>query len=188
MWASVVIMGNLVANGGGGGTTRLRAARPDPLTRTTGTGGEAQGDRLSGIEDVEGSRHADRLTGDAVSNQLSGLLGTDMLSGGDGDDVLVGDGEISFGRQSAQVEKLIAATGQTISITLDTPERTTDSSVQVSGFINLGAATVPPINVALVVDMSGSMVENFAGSVNVGDRNGDGLSNTKLDALILKLH
>ena len=60
------------------------------LVSGTGSGGDAAGDRLEGIEHLEGSAHNDSLTGDAGSNRLWGGAGRDHLYGGDGDDVLHG--------------------------------------------------------------------------------------------------
>lgn len=60
------------------------------LASGTGTGGTAQGDTLSGIENVIGSNHADTLTGDGADNVLSGGAGNDSLIGGLGDDTLDG--------------------------------------------------------------------------------------------------
>ena len=53
------------------------------LDGTAGTGGEATGDTLSGIENLLGSANADTLYGDGASN---------VITGGDGDDTLVGGG------------------------------------------------------------------------------------------------
>ncbi|MDP2699025.1 calcium-binding protein [Thalassospira sp.] len=61
------------------------------LVAGTGHGGEAQGDRLVGIEVVEGSRLDDILIGDDQSNVLWGRDGDDILYGGGGDDFLYGD-------------------------------------------------------------------------------------------------
>ena len=55
-----------------------------------GSGGEAEGDWLSGIENVTGSAFADTLTGDALNNVLSGSDGDDVLQGGGGADSLDG--------------------------------------------------------------------------------------------------
>ncbi|MGP1356705.1 calcium-binding protein, partial [Roseicyclus sp.] len=55
-----------------------------------GAGGDAQGDTLTGIENLGGSRLADVLAGDAGANVLSGGDGTDSLWGNAGDDTLEG--------------------------------------------------------------------------------------------------
>ena len=58
---------------------------------TTGTATGEGTDTLTGIEDLNGSRQNDTLTGDAGPNVLHGLAGDDTLSGSDGDDTLIGD-------------------------------------------------------------------------------------------------
>ena len=60
------------------------------LATQSGQGGDAEGDTLTGIEDLEGSAWNDTLTGDDGNNWLYGLAGNDRLFGGGGDDVLVG--------------------------------------------------------------------------------------------------
>jgi Ca2+-binding RTX toxin-like protein len=57
-----------------------------------GIGGEAQGDRLSGIENIRGTDFGDALTGSEVANQLQGHGGNDVLDGVGGADALFGDG------------------------------------------------------------------------------------------------
>jgi Ca2+-binding RTX toxin-like protein len=56
----------------------------------SGQGGDAQGDILSGIENLIGSDHADTLVGDAGGNVLRGRGRGDALWGNDGDDTLEG--------------------------------------------------------------------------------------------------
>ncbi len=65
------------------------------VNMATGSGGEAQGDTLSGIENITGSAHANTLTGDSGANDiLSGAAGNDRLDRGAGDDTLLGsDGD-----------------------------------------------------------------------------------------------
>ncbi len=65
------------------------------LQTGTGTGGDAQGDTLTNIENIVGSDYADTLTGDSGANTLTGGAGADALFGGDGSDLFVfgtGDG------------------------------------------------------------------------------------------------
>ena len=62
------------------------------LLTNSGSGGDAEGDTLSGIENLTGSAFADTLTGDSGANVLFGGLATDTLYGGDGDDTMDGDG------------------------------------------------------------------------------------------------
>ena len=65
------------------------------LALQIGSGGDAEGDTFSSIENVSGSIFDDHLIGDAGSNILSGGDGLDVasdtLEGGDGDDFLIGD-------------------------------------------------------------------------------------------------
>lgn len=62
------------------------------LAAGVGIGGDADGDTLTGIENLIGSWLGDTLTGDSGSNRLQGDKGDDTLSGMGGDDVLDGGG------------------------------------------------------------------------------------------------
>ena len=59
------------------------------LANRTASGGDAEGDIFTGIEDVRSSPHADRLTGDDGANRLEGIGGNGHLVGGEGDDTFV---------------------------------------------------------------------------------------------------
>ena len=75
------------------------------LVAGTGTGGDAQGDRLGGIERLVGSRFDDVLTGDAFDNVLVGGAGADRLTGGAGIDTA------DYASSSAGVTAVLGGTG-----------------------------------------------------------------------------
>ncbi|MGO1079969.1 calcium-binding protein [Inquilinus sp. CA228] len=58
------------------------------LLAGAGTGGDAQGDTLFGIENLVGSAFGDHLTGNAADNVLTGGAGGDLLEGGGGSDTI----------------------------------------------------------------------------------------------------
>ena len=60
------------------------------LSDNTASGGHAQGDALTNIENIAGSLYQDVLTGDGNANELFGYEGNDTLQGNGGDDVLEG--------------------------------------------------------------------------------------------------
>lgn len=60
------------------------------LGTNSGTGGDAQGDVLSLVENVTGTAYDDRMSGDGAGNLLVGGAGNDTLVGGGGADTLVG--------------------------------------------------------------------------------------------------
>ncbi|MGK9232263.1 M10 family metallopeptidase C-terminal domain-containing protein [Inquilinus limosus] len=77
-------------DGGLGADTASYASSSTGVTVDLGlrtvTGGDAEGDRLKSIENLDGSALADRLTGDAGANILRGGDGADNLDGGGGVD------------------------------------------------------------------------------------------------------
>src|SRR3546814_9039298 len=87
------------------------------LNRASGTGhgGDAEGDTLTGVENVTGSNFNDTLTGDTGSNVLNGGNGNDTLIGGAGADALIGGSGIDTadysGSPSSVIVDLVAGTG-----------------------------------------------------------------------------
>ncbi|MDQ6437892.1 calcium-binding protein, partial [Mesorhizobium sp. LHD-90] len=76
--------------GAGSADTANYSASAEPvivnLTTGTGSGGDAQGDMLIGIERLVGSMSNDTLTGSAGDNVLDGSAGADALDGSGGND------------------------------------------------------------------------------------------------------
>ena len=69
----------------------VRATVSSTAAESTGNeGGDAEGDRLSTVENLVGSDHNDRLFGDGASNQLTGGDGDDRIVAGVGDDRVEG--------------------------------------------------------------------------------------------------
>jgi len=64
------------------------------LSSNLGDGGDAEGDRITGVEGVIGSKFNDYLVGDKHGNTLKARRGNDFLDGGAGNDTLfVGGGD-----------------------------------------------------------------------------------------------
>ncbi|MGO4125226.1 beta strand repeat-containing protein [Inquilinus sp. YAF38] len=80
--------------GGAGSDTVTYSGTTGPVTVNlqsgVGSGGEAQGDTYTGIENAIGSLGGDSLVGNAFANALQGLDGNDVLRGGAGADVIDG--------------------------------------------------------------------------------------------------
>jgi aromatic ring hydroxylase-like protein/hemolysin type calcium-binding protein len=76
--------------GGAGRDTAVYSAAAAALVVSlaagTGSGSDAQGDTLIGVENIVGSAFADTLTGDANANILTGGGAADRLDGGAGSD------------------------------------------------------------------------------------------------------
>jgi Ca2+-binding RTX toxin-like protein len=107
-----------VLTGGAGNDTATYATSAQGvqvnLTTGIGHGGDAEGDRLTGIENLIGSDKDDQLTGTAGVNRLVGGAGDDVLDGGDGADVLDGgDGSdtASYASATAGVTASLLAPG-----------------------------------------------------------------------------
>lgn len=80
--------GDLLEGGPGFDTVSYRGSRVAVTVDLQGgsTGGDAQGDQLVAIENIEGGGGADTLKGDGAANRLDGGQGNDRLEGRAGDD------------------------------------------------------------------------------------------------------
>ena len=83
----------------------------DPNNPGTGSGGEAEGDRLAEIEKVVGSSSHDVLLGSTAAEVLDGFSGNDRLVGGGGADFLIGNGGFDTADYSSS--------GTAVSVTLN---------------------------------------------------------------------
>lgn len=67
------------------------------LVDKSNNSGEAKGDILTSIEDIQGSSYDDRIRGGVGDNRIWGGFGDDTLTGGEGNDFLIGgDGRDNF--------------------------------------------------------------------------------------------
>ena len=81
------------------------------LTTGFAGGGDANGDTLSSIEEIDGSSFGDILTGDGAVNDLDGLDGNDTLDGAGGNDLLDGGANDDVLRGGAGADVLTGNTG-----------------------------------------------------------------------------
>ena len=105
-------------NGGGGVDTVNYSGSDEGVTvdlaNGQGSGGHADEDSYSSIENVVGSDFDDVLKGDGAANQLDGGTGNDVLTGGAGNDSLNGGDGADFASYT------LAAGAVTINLTTNT--------------------------------------------------------------------
>lgn len=77
----------------------------------TAEAGHAEGDTISGFENVSGSRYQDILTGGTGDNHLQGNAGDDELRGGSGSDVLEGGAGADYLDGGAGADRLYGGAG-----------------------------------------------------------------------------
>jgi VCBS repeat-containing protein len=114
---------------------------------------------------------------------------SDARGGSDTANVTVqihGTGTFSSPLMSASTDGSLAFNNQPVSLTIEAPSATTTATANLDLTIGLGAILQPQMNILYLVDISGSTSGTFEGTP-VGDLNGDGRSNTILDAEIASL-
>ena len=94
-----------------------------------------------------------------------------------------GTGTFTSPSQSDSEGAVLGFNGQPVSLTVDAPSATTTSTANLGLVIGLGPVLQPQMNIVYLIDISGSTSDAFDGTP-VGDLNGDGTSNTVLDAEI----
>ncbi|MEZ5775708.1 MAG: calcium-binding protein [Hyphomicrobiaceae bacterium] len=68
----------------------------DPNAATVGSGGDAEGDLIVGVENIIGSAFNDTLVGNSAANVLDGGAGNDQIDGNGGDDTLIGGAGVNL--------------------------------------------------------------------------------------------
>lgn len=147
------------------------------------------GELLDGATVMNGNAVNNVLIGNADDNTLYGLdgndtlrggSGNDTLYGGNGDDILIGDNggpEVKIASTQATVDN------QSVALNISVPESAT-GTISITGTLSATGIGEAGLNIVYIIDQSGSMSSSFVGSVNVPDQNGDGSSNTIMDAAI----
>jgi VCBS repeat-containing protein len=97
-----------------------------------------------------------------------------------------GAGTFSSPHMSALSSGTLGFNDQPVSLIIDAPSATTTATANLDLVIGLGPVLQPQMNILYLIDISGSTSDSFEG-VPVGDLNGDGRSNTILDAEIASL-
>jgi Ca2+-binding RTX toxin-like protein len=126
-----------VLNGGDGIDTAHYANSPGGVMVNLATGiaigGDAQGDTLSGIEQVLGSAFNDTLIGDAGANALLGQGGDDSLTGGGGGDLLKGGTGNDTFVYLAIGDSTVAAAGKDVIADFSTGDKIDLSAIDANG-------------------------------------------------------
>ncbi|MDK9693205.1 MAG: hypothetical protein OEL19_03010 [Sulfurimonas sp.] len=140
---------------------------------------------LDGNDRLFGGSGDDMLFGETGNDTLEGGLGDNFLYGGSGNDTLYATSKLgSVGElMTNSNQTVIASTGQSLSISLTAPEAIDGTTATVEGLVSRSASQSGAVNIAYIIDYSGSMSSAFGGT-SVGDQNGDGSSNELIDAAI----
>ncbi|MGO1078040.1 calcium-binding protein [Inquilinus sp. CA228] len=149
------------------------------LATGTGSGGDAQGDILTGIENLSGSQGNDSLVGNAGANVLQGWSGSDVLTGSGGKDTLTGGAgadrfvyssaaQSAVGANADRITDFSRAQGDRIDLSA-IDARTTVAGDQ--GFTFIGSAPYHKVAGELRFAVTSPGVTTIAGDVN-----GDGVS------------
>lgn len=149
------------------------------LNATLQHGGDAEGDTLNSIENVIGSSHGDRITGNGLANRLEGGRGLDTLNGEAGNDWLFGgfDGQadiINGGLGIDTVDYSAGRGGMTITLA-----GSTDGSAVLNAMTSVVNTAYGPITVyqpAVTEDVLRN-VENVIGTAADDHITGNGSSN-----------
>ncbi len=156
-----------VIKGGGGGDTLKGGSGVDTLSyagskagvtvnlaTNTASGGHANGDTISGFENIVGSRFDDVLTGNGSANRLIGGAGNDTIKGGAGADILNG------GAGFDTLSYVGSGVGVTVNLGTNTASGGDAAGDTISGFENIIGSSFDD---TLTGDDAGNIIKGGAG-------------------------
>jgi len=142
------------------------------LTTGAGTGGDAQGDSLANIENVNGSTGADTIAGSSLANALNGEAGKDTMSGLGGADrfVFTAASHSAVGANADRITDFSHAQGDRIDLSA-IDASTGAAGDQAFSFIGTGLytrvagqlrfAVTSPTTTTIAVDLDGDGASDF---------------------------
>jgi Ca2+-binding RTX toxin-like protein len=145
------------------------------LATGVGSGGEAQGDILIGIENLSGSQGNDSLEGTTGANLLQGWNGNDILLGGRGADMLTGGAGADRFVYAGTVHSLVGSGADRITDFSHAQGDRIDLSLIDPNTIAAGNQAFSFIGAGLYTGVAGQLRTSVAGGVTTiaGDVNGD---------------
>ena len=137
---------------GGDGTDRLNygdssAAVIINLANGGANGGDAEGDIISGFEQVAGSEYGDTIAGDANANMLFGEGGDDSLYGDAGNDTIYGGAGADILAGEAGADALVGGAGDDYYLfadgsEVDTVIESAGGGTDIAYFTNIGVGDI----------------------------------------------
>lgn len=141
---------------------------------TAQSGGDAAGDTLSSIENIEGSAYNDTITGDSNANLLNGAGGNDSLVGGAGNDSIIGGAgadTIDGGADNDTVSYTASTAAINVNLTLTTAQSGGDAASDIlSGIENVEGSAY---NDTIIGDTNANILIGNAGNDTITAGNGN---------------
>ncbi|MGK9234915.1 hypothetical protein KXS07_24420 [Inquilinus limosus] len=148
------------------------------LVSGIGSGGEAQGDMLAGIENISGSQGNDSLVGHSGANTLQGWNGNDVLTGAGGKDLLTGGGGADRFVYGSVAQSPVGAGADVITDFSHAQADRVDLAAVDASTAAAGDQAFTFIGTAAYTGVAGQLRYSISGNVTTiaGDVNGDGTS------------